>query len=97
MRRQRVVEPVAAADHRHVERVHRCGEGERQFGVGLLLVGGVAVDRGVPCRPCQPLLGDRVEVADQSGRLEPGGECVVEAAVDREHDGVVGDAGHDLR
>jgi hypothetical protein len=48
----------------------------------------MARDVGVPGRPGQPVLGDRVEVAHQVRGFEPRGEGMIEPAVDGHPDGV---------
>ena len=79
----------AATDERDALGIELRRQRQGQFGVGLVLVGGVTRDLGMSGRPRQSSLGGRVEIAHQMRRLETGGERVVEAAVDGHPDGVI--------
>ena len=77
---------VAAADEDQPIGVQIGRHPECELGVGEVLVGIVARDRRVPLGPGESVGRHRVEVADESGRQQPGGQCVVEGAVGGEHD-----------
>jgi hypothetical protein len=96
----RVVEAVAAAHQRDPFGVELGGERQGQFGVGLVLVGGMARDVGMTGCPGERVVGDRVEVADQVRGFQPSGKGVVEPAVDGHPDrvvrGLAAEPGHEV-
>jgi hypothetical protein len=95
--RDAVVEPVAAAHQRESSRIHVRGEGESEFGVGLIFVGGVPRDHRLCLCPFETRLAHRVEIADEPRRRQPGLTCMVEAAVDGEDDRLVREGLDDVR